>query len=368
MTVLVYGASGWTGRLVAAALDARGVPLALAGRDGARLSEVSGTLGSRPPVYLAALTQPAALRRAAAGARVVINCAGPFVEASDPVVEAAIDSGASYLDISGEESQVAGVHARWSGVAQAKGLTLCPGFGAKGALGDWGARVAADLLGRTPPVDEVAVAYAHGLKELFQPSIGSVLSAAGQGLLRPTADPSDGVRRFTFPRPFGEGLAVAVPTTENVSIPRHLPTRRMASFVAIDPGGPVNGPWTDLLLSLMPAMPVLARIFDSAWGRWHLDLYLRRPELQHDDDSFAVAVDVTAGGELAQLGIVTHDAYAVTGDVVALGIERLLREPAPPAGVLAPSELCPPHEALSRLQTSGAIRVFQRLAAIQGWS
>src|SRR6185503_14710362 len=80
MTVAVYGATGWTAAHVIAALQRDRVPLLLSGRDQSKLAAVADGLAGRVCVRPAALDDPASIARMLDGVRLVVNCAGPFVE------------------------------------------------------------------------------------------------------------------------------------------------------------------------------------------------------------------------------------------------------------------------------------------------
>jgi short subunit dehydrogenase-like uncharacterized protein len=106
--IVLYGATGYTGRLTAAALCAGGcADLVCAGRDPRRVEVLADSLGVTPAV--APVHDGDALRRIFRGAAVVISCAGPFVRVGRPVAEAAVDAGAHYLDSTGEPSCI-----RWA--------------------------------------------------------------------------------------------------------------------------------------------------------------------------------------------------------------------------------------------------------------
>src|SRR5690348_1634802 len=101
--IAVYGATGYTGRLVAHELRRRGLTAILAGRNADKLDALVTEVGADWPTRVAAVDDPAALRAAFAGADAVINCAGPFTFFGAPVIEAAIDAGAHYCDTTGEQ-------------------------------------------------------------------------------------------------------------------------------------------------------------------------------------------------------------------------------------------------------------------------
>ena len=124
--VLVYGASGYSGRLVARELCRLGVRPLLCGRDGRKVAAVADELGL--PHRVAAVDDPTALAAAVAEASVVLNAAGPFSHTTAPLVAACLARGAHYLDIAGEVPAVAALAARHA-EARARGVMLLPSVG-----------------------------------------------------------------------------------------------------------------------------------------------------------------------------------------------------------------------------------------------
>jgi short subunit dehydrogenase-like uncharacterized protein len=105
--VVVFGATGVTGRRVAAYLADRapqtGARWAAAGRDEARLRRVLAQEGVREPETIVAdLADPGSLVAMAERAKVVLNLVGPYSVYGRPVIEACVDSGAHYADLTGE--------------------------------------------------------------------------------------------------------------------------------------------------------------------------------------------------------------------------------------------------------------------------
>src|ERR1700704_5420487 len=102
--VVIYGASGYTGRLVAEYLREYGIPFLAAGRDRAR---VEAAMRAVPGIETAdydvveAPTTVAGLTELFRGAKVVCNVVGPFIILGPTVVEAALNAGVHYLDTSG---------------------------------------------------------------------------------------------------------------------------------------------------------------------------------------------------------------------------------------------------------------------------
>ena len=107
LDVVVFGASGVTGRRVAAYLAERaaetGARWAAAGRDAAKLERVLAEVGvSGAQTIVADVGDPASLQAMAARTRVVLNLVGPYTLHGRPVIEACVSGGAHYADLTGE--------------------------------------------------------------------------------------------------------------------------------------------------------------------------------------------------------------------------------------------------------------------------
>ncbi|MDB5452927.1 MAG: hypothetical protein JWO33_1505 [Caulobacteraceae bacterium] len=124
--VLLYGATGYTGGLLAERLKADGYDLVLAGRNEARLAPLAHGLDL--PFRAVDLQDDRRLDGSLADIAVVLHAAGPFVETASPMMRACIRAGAHYLDLSGEWP--AFVEAMDLSVAASDaGIMIMPGVG-----------------------------------------------------------------------------------------------------------------------------------------------------------------------------------------------------------------------------------------------
>ena len=98
--LLIYGANGYTGALIARLAAERGLRPVLAGRSRAGLAAVATPLGLEERVF--ALEDAAALDAGLAEARVVLHCAGPFAHTARRMADACFRTHTHYLDITGE--------------------------------------------------------------------------------------------------------------------------------------------------------------------------------------------------------------------------------------------------------------------------
>src|SRR5262249_32289503 len=124
--LLIYGASGFTGRLAAEAAKGRGLEPILAGRNSGKLAALAQVMGLEPRV--ATLDDENALDTALCGVSVVLHAAGPFSETSRPMIDACLRVGAHYLDVSGEVPVVEALRAR-DREARERSIMILPAVG-----------------------------------------------------------------------------------------------------------------------------------------------------------------------------------------------------------------------------------------------
>jgi short subunit dehydrogenase-like uncharacterized protein len=129
LDVVVFGATGVTGRRVAAYLAERapatGLRWAAAARDTAKLEHLLGEIGVSAPETIAAdVGNPASLAAMAARTSVVLDLVGPYTLFGRPVIEACIAAGAHYVDLTGELQFVREVIADFEGPATAAGVKI----------------------------------------------------------------------------------------------------------------------------------------------------------------------------------------------------------------------------------------------------
>jgi short subunit dehydrogenase-like uncharacterized protein len=124
--LLVYGAYGYTGELVAQEAVGRGLDVVVAGRDRPAVEAQAGRLGCEQEVV--GLDEPRVLDLALADVPVVLNCAGPFADTADPMVAACLRTGTHYLDVTGEIEVFEALAARDQQATEAD-VTVLPGVG-----------------------------------------------------------------------------------------------------------------------------------------------------------------------------------------------------------------------------------------------
>ena len=154
--VVIYGANGFSGRLIAEFLREYNVPFIAAGRSLKRLQDVMSRVpGIETADYECVEAQTVEdMTRLFAGAKVVCNTAGPFLYNGRRVIEAALQSGCHYLDISGEQAWVRQVSEQWGAKFAERGLLAAPATAFMSSVSDAAVRL---CLEHNPGIDTLEV-------------------------------------------------------------------------------------------------------------------------------------------------------------------------------------------------------------------
>jgi short subunit dehydrogenase-like uncharacterized protein len=310
--VAVFGASGHTGRFVVDELVRRGLAPVAVGRRAEALE--AAFADGAATIRVATVDDPAALDRAFAGAAVVINCAGPFLDTAEPVAAAALRAGAHYIDVSAEQPAAQAVFDRFDGPARAAGLVAMPAMGFYGGLADL---LATAAMGDWAQADDIQIGI--GI-DRWWPTQGTRITGARntaprqvivEGRLAPLPNPAPRTN-WAFPEPLGAQAMIEVPFSEVVVIARHLKTAKLDTFLSESALNDVRDAATP------PPTAVDAR------GR--------------SAQRFVVEAVVRRGGQTRRATAAGRDIYGFTAPLVCEAVERLLAGGVQATGALAPGE------------------------------
>lgn len=190
--IVLFGATGYTGRLVARELVRSGAAPVLVGRSAESLTALVEELndvapGGRAATFeVADINRPASLRRLLHSPDdVVVSAVGPYARLGSVAVEAAIDAGCAYVDCAGEPMFLRNVFEQYGPKARRTGARLLPAMGFDFLPGNLAGAL---LIDRYRDAGLTGIRIGYFVTGPFGPSSGSVASAAGIML-----DPS-----FTF--------------------------------------------------------------------------------------------------------------------------------------------------------------------------
>lgn len=153
---LIYGAYGYSGKLIAQQAKKRGYAPILAGRDASKLNAVAEQLELSCRDF--AVTDVSVIKQHLEDVDLVVNCAGPFSRTAAPLMHACIASKVHYLDITGEIDIFEYAHSL-NDKARDAGVVLCPGVGFDVIPTDC---VAARLNAQMPDATHLALGFDSG--------------------------------------------------------------------------------------------------------------------------------------------------------------------------------------------------------------
>ncbi|WP_437581166.1 saccharopine dehydrogenase family protein [Sorangium sp. So ce887] len=213
--VIVFGATGFTGRLVAEYLATKGkeasarddaagrsIRWAIAGRNAGRLAEVKAALEAIDPacssvgVVEATSEDAASLDRMASQARVVITTVGPYSTRGEPLVEACIRAGTDYADLTGEPEFVDRLVERHHEAARARGVRIVNCCGFDSIPHDLGALFTVTRLPAGEPIVVEGIVRAHAsFSGGTWQSLLEIMARGGRGKREARSEGAHGARK-----------------------------------------------------------------------------------------------------------------------------------------------------------------------------
>ena len=351
MRIVVFGATGFTGQLVVEQLRALGIPdLILAGRSRERLEALEPR--ENEELRVADADRPETLRALLRGAGVIVSTVGPFLKYGEPVVRAALDAGAHFLDTTGEQAYVAQLIERYHGVAVEKRIAVVNAHAFEFALGISAASLLCDAHPKLHSVDIFNRVEGTGASRGTQKSALAALQEDAlirrDGRLVPRgASPLP--LRVAFPNSEQRALAVPFPGTEALFLSRAYPSVRNVTTNLVLPKALSLAAMA--LWSGRAALRPLQGVGALAWLESQIDAGDVGP-----DAAARAAADFTVlargKGPGATPAVTVHgcDPYGITGALAARGAHTLASE-----GSLK-------HGVVSSAEAFGAKRVLDELA------
>jgi short subunit dehydrogenase-like uncharacterized protein len=173
--VIIYGAYGYTGKLIAQACKAKGINVLLSGRNGSKLRQQSEATGY--PFETADLDNQSALVQLLRKGKLVIHCGGPFQTTAKQMVDACLNAATHYIDITGEYT-VFELLAGYDSLAREKGILIMPGAGFDVVPSDC---LAVHLKNRLPGATHLQLAFSMSKGGLSRGTARTMIEGLGYG-------------------------------------------------------------------------------------------------------------------------------------------------------------------------------------------
>jgi short subunit dehydrogenase-like uncharacterized protein len=328
--VLLFGATGFTGRLTARALARRSADFAIAGRSRSKLEALAAETGA-PSVRVASVGDVDSLCRALEGARVLVTCVGPFTELGDTAVEAALRTKVHYVDSTGEGPFIARLISERARRAEDAGIAMVPAMGFDEVPADVAATLACEGLDRP----ELILTYAFPSRGSAGTAKSGLHIAAAPG---PWIENGDTIqvragerwRWAPMPPPLGPRRAASFPVAEAHLAPLHLDLSGLQVYATLGRPQAVAlraAPVLRPALSIPPVHRAVDRLLEVA---------VRPPEGRARQGKWTVLAEASSGTKRRNAVAMGADPYGLTAELLAHAAAAMADPEFKGTGVLSP--------------------------------
>jgi short subunit dehydrogenase-like uncharacterized protein len=341
--IVLFGATGYTGRLTAEALAARGIRPFLTGRSAESLADMASAMDGLETA-VADVGDPASVRALLEPGDVMLATVGPFARFGGPAAEAAIEAGARYLDSTGEPAFIRRVFEEFGPRASASGGSLVTAFGYDWVPGNLAGALALREAGESATRVDIGYFATGGAVGM---SGGTRASLAG-ALVEPGFVWRDGIqtersakRMRSFDAAGKRRQAISVASSEHFTLPRLYPgLREVNAYLG----------WFGSASRAMQAMSAFnAGIAKIPGVKSGIDALARRAvkgstggpsEAEREGTGSAITAIAYSpeGDELTSVSVSGVNGYEFTGRILAWGAATAAESGMRGTGALGPAE------------------------------
>lgn len=343
--IVIFGATGYTGRLITERLVAAGAAPVLAGRDPDRLKALAQTVGADLETVKADVMRQNSVFDLIGEGDVLVSTVGPFVKWGDPAVRAAVAAGGgtTYIDSTGEPSFIRRVFEELGGPAERSGAALMPAMGFDFVPGQLAGALALEQAG--PGATRVEVGY-------YSLGLGADAGSAGTkaSLVGAALDPGFAFRNGRIVTERGAArvrsfavdgrprAAVSVGGVEHFALPAAYPQLRDVD-VYLGWAGPLARAVQagSLATSVVTRLPGTRNVLQAAGERLVALTGSPEPGTTPGGSSWVAAIAYGSGGEeLAEVHLSGTDGYDFTAGFIAWAARRAASAGVEATGAIGP--------------------------------
>ena len=341
--IVLFGATGYTGRLAAQAMVERGVEPVLAARTQSKLDELAAELGGNLETRTADVSDPPSVAALVEHGDVLVTTVGPFAKWGQPAAAAATTTQAHYIDSTGEPQFIREVFERYGPPADRAGIAMLTAMGYDWVPGNLAGALALDRAGDL--ATRVDVGYfitGSGAR----PSGGTQASLVG-AIVAPAYGFRDGriqtergakrVRSFHVGSKDLSGISVG--SSEHFTLPR-VSSRLREVNAYLGWFGPASRPMQlfSACTSLGMKVPGAEKLWSAATERF-VQGSTGGPDAETRAKSGSLVVAIAydpSGRELTKVTLRGVDGYTFTGRMLAWAAERAASGGLKSTGALGP--------------------------------
>jgi short subunit dehydrogenase-like uncharacterized protein len=343
--IVLFGATGYTGRLTAEAMAGRGLKPVLAGRSQAKLDELADELDGGFETMTADVSDPPSVAALVESGDVLVTTVGPFARWGQPAAAAATTVGAHYIDSTGEPSFIREVFERYGPAADQAGIGMLTAMGYDWVPGNLAGALALDRAGDL--ATRVDVGYfitgsGASMSGGTRASLVGAIVAPAFGFRGGRVETERGAKRVRSFRVGAKDLTgISVGSSEHFTLPRLAPRLREVNAY-LGWFGPASRAMQAMSAGTSVAMklPGVEKLWSTASDRF-VQGSTGGPgeEARSRSGSQIVGIAYDAAGRpLSEVHLKGVDGYTFTGAMLAWAAERAAGGGLKGTGALGPVE------------------------------
>lgn len=328
--ILLFGATGYTGRLTAHALARRGADFAIAGRNRSKLEKLASETDG-PEIRVAAVGDTDALVDALDGVKTMITCVGPFLHLGDTAVEAALEAKCHYIDSTGEGPFIDSLVREQDARARAAGIAMAPAVGFDEVPADVTATLA------TEGMEKADLTMTYSVPS--QPSPGTaktvidIITSPGPWIVdgeRVDIRAGEHSRWSPMPTPLGPRFAVSFPLAEGLLAPLHLDIESLRLYVTVGRAQALG----------LKGLPLAKAALGLPGVRSGLEALIEKtiagPEGKAREGKWTILAEARAGDQRRNVVLSGKDVYGITAETLSAAAVRMCEADFNETGVISP--------------------------------
>ena len=341
--IVLFGATGYTGRLAAEAMVERGMKPVLAARSRDKLDALAAELGGGLEVATADVSDPPSVAALVEKGDVLVTTVGPFARWGRPAAAAATTAGAHYIDSTGEPAFIREVFERYGPAADQSDCAMLTAMGYDWVPGNLAGGLALDRAGELATRVDVGYFITGGGASMSggtRASLTGAITAPAFGFRDGSIQTERGAKRVrSFRVGSKERAGISVGSSEHFALPRVAPRLREVNAY-LGWFGPASRAMQAMSAGTSLAMkaPGAEKLWEAASERF-VQGSTGGPDAaaRAKSGSHIVGIAYDAGGRrLSEVHLKGIDGYTFTGRMLAWAADRAAAGGLQGTGALGP--------------------------------
>lgn len=353
MTLVVLGATGYTGGIIASQLNNNGVSFSIAGRNKTKLELLKGNLSNCENIIETDVFDEQSIDRLLDQADILINCVGPFNHYAPLLLNRIARKNIVYIDITGEQDIVLNSYLNLNDIARNNNSTIIHSCSFESCLADI---LAAEYLSKEIYYEDISSYY---YLPNTAPSPGTKLTMKLSKLVKhfifrngrlletlPMCEKHD----VDFADDLKDHVAIFIPYPEVIFFSRQYHTKNVGTYMIVNKS----------MIQDTSFFSASKKNIESIIQTHEKITYHGPDRFEREKHYFKIIVIATdSGGNESKIYLKGYDPYGLTAAITTTMVESFICGTAGRYGVLSPSEAIEPRKMLEAISRGNKVSIYK---------